>query len=67
MADNETLVRTELALASASISNARVRPALPTTNPRRRKKMIPRMVKTLGVNTPPNVPSPVPCRKSGDR
>ena len=46
--------------ASSKIISALFSPALPTTNPSRKKKMIPRMVRILGVNTPAKVPN-VPC------
>ena len=53
-----------MSVASVSIMSARPRPALPTTKPRRRNRMIPRMVRTLGVKTPPNVPNPALRRTS---
>jgi hypothetical protein len=57
MAEREMLVRTEMPLARSRIIRARPRPALPTTKPSRMNKMMPRMVKMLGVNTPAKVPS----------
>ena len=57
MADRDKAVRTEIALARAIMINARPRPALPTTYPSRRNRMIPRIVRMLGVNTPAKVPS----------
>ncbi len=62
MADSENEVSTDMPLAKARINSARPSPALPTTYPRRRKRMMPRMVRMLGVNTPAKVPSvPVGC------
>jgi len=40
----------------AIIIKARARPALPTTYPSLRKRMIPSIVRILGVKTPPKVP-----------
>jgi hypothetical protein len=57
-ADNDIAVTIEIAPDSPIISNARPRPALPTTKPRRRNRMIPRIVRMLGVNTPAKVPRP---------
>ena len=57
---DEKVVRMEMPFASSKIMRALLSPALPTTNPSRKKRMIPRMVRTLGVNTPAKVPS-VPC------
>ena len=51
------LVRTDISVARPSMNRAWGRPTLPTTKPRRRKKMMPRIVSTLGVKTPPNQPS----------
>ena len=56
MAERETLVSTEMPLAKSRISSAGPNPALPTTKPSLRNKMIPKMVKTLGVKTPAKVP-----------
>jgi hypothetical protein len=56
MAERETLVSTEMPLAKSRISSAGPNPALPTTKPSLRNKMIPRMVNTLGVKTPAKVP-----------
>ena len=47
------LVRTDISVARPSMNRAWGRPTLPTTKPRRRKKMMPRIVSTLGVKTPP--------------
>ena len=57
MAERENVVSTDMALASATMRSARPRPAEPTTKPSRMKRMIPKMVKMLGVKTPANVPS----------
>jgi len=56
IADREIEVRTEMPLASPIMTKARIKPALPTTYPKRKNSMMPRMVRMLGVNTPPNVP-----------
>jgi len=56
MADNEILVRMDMIFAMLMIISACHKPELPTTYPRRMKKMIPIMVRKLGVNTPANVP-----------
>jgi hypothetical protein len=56
MADRETLVNTDMPLASSRINRAWPRPALPTTNPNRKNNIIPRIVKILGVKTPAKVP-----------
>ena len=60
IADSETLVSTEIAFAARMINSARHRPAAPVTKPRRRKRMMPRIVRMLGVNTPPKVPNALP-------
>ena len=56
IADKDKLVRTEIAVARESIRIACPSPADPTTEPRRLKRMIPRIVRTLGVKTPLKVP-----------
>jgi len=56
IADKEKVVRTEMPLARANMIRVRPRPALPTTKPKRRKRIIPRIVRILGVNTPAKVP-----------
>ena len=56
IAESERPVINEMKLASRIIINAPQRPACPTTHPMRRNKMSPKMVRTLGVNTPVNVP-----------
>ena len=43
-------------LASVTITSVVGRPTLPSTQPIRRYITTPRMVSTLGVNTPLNVP-----------
>ena len=55
------LVRTEIALAIKMMSSARPRPASPTTKPTLKKRMMPRMVRMLGVKTPEKVPRPLGC------
>ncbi len=56
MAEREKLVRIEMRLARPMMTNARPRPALPTTYPSRKNRMIPRIVRMLGVKTPGKVP-----------
>ena len=53
-----------MTVASPSMRRAWNKPAVPTMNPRRRNRMIPRIVRMLGVKTPPNVPSPALVRAS---
>jgi hypothetical protein len=62
---SEMLVRTDTVVASARMTRARTRPTDPTTYATRRKRTSPRIVRTLGVKTPPNVPS-VPVGSAGD-
>ena len=57
MAEREMLVRTEIVLARSRIRRASPSPALPTTNPILKNRMMPRMVRMLGVKTPAKVPS----------
>ena len=54
--ESESPVRNEIAFASRMIASAPHSPACPTTHPVRRKRMIPRIVRTFGVKTPANVP-----------
>lgn len=58
MAAREKLVRTDIRLATPIITRAWNRPARPTTYPSLRKRMMPMMVRILGVKTPAKVPSP---------
>ena len=51
IADSEILVRTEMSVARPRMTRACARPPLPTMKPRRRKRMIPRIVRMLGVKT----------------
>ncbi|MEJ2503387.1 MAG: hypothetical protein P8177_08760 [Gemmatimonadota bacterium] len=51
-------VRKVIDVASVTITSAPSSPTLPTTHPKRRYMITPRMVRIDGVNTPPNVPSP---------
>ena len=64
MAAREMEVSTEIPLANPMISRARPNPAFPTTYPNRKKRMIPRIVSMLGVNTPENVPNVAVARLS---
>ena len=56
MAESERPVMSEIAFASPMMASAPHSPACPTTQPVRRKRMMPRMVSTFGVKTPLNVP-----------
>ena len=56
MDESESPVRNEIAFASRMMTSAPHSPACPTTQPVRRKRMMPRIVSTFGVNTPANVP-----------
>ena len=60
IADRENVVRMEMPLANSKIMRALFSPAPPTTNPSRKKRIMPRMVRMLGVNTPEKVPNS-PC------
>ncbi len=53
-------VMTVIAFATKRTFTARRIPACPTTKGARRNMITPRIVRTLGVNTPPNVPSRLP-------
>ncbi len=55
--ESDRPVRNEIAFAIRMMTRAPHSPAWPTTHPVRRKRMMPRMVSTLGVNTPANVPN----------
>ena len=57
IAASERLVSTLTTLATRTIAIVRSNPAWPVTKPKRRNMTTPRIVSTLGVNTPPNVPS----------
>jgi len=57
MAASETLVSREMEVASARMARAPWSPPLPTTKPVRRNRIRPRIVRMLGVKTPPKVPS----------
>ena len=59
MEDMERAVARVITKERVIISQAPNNPAFPTTHPRRRYIITPRMVKIEGVNTPPNVPKPV--------
>ncbi len=61
IAASEMLVRTDTAVAMPMMIKPFRNPALPTENPSRRNRMIPRIVRIDGVKTPANVPS-VPVR-----
>ena len=56
IADIEKPVASVIRFAMTIIISAFVRPALPTTQPTLKKRMMPRIVKTLGTKTPPKVP-----------
>jgi hypothetical protein len=57
IADSDRVVSPVIALATARMSSARQIPESPTTKPARMNMITPRMVSTLGVNTPVNVPN----------
>ncbi len=57
MADNDAVVRMETRLAMVIKMSVFPSPAFPTVYPILKNRMIPRMVKILGVNTPGNIPS----------
>ena len=57
MAEALSPVMKVIPLAIVRISNVPGRPALPSTQPNRRYIMTPRIVRTLGVNTPRKVPN----------
>ena len=56
IAASEMLVRIEMIFARQMMSRARPKPALPTTYPNRKKRIMPSIVRMLGVNTPGKVP-----------
>ena len=57
MAESDSVVSVVMALAASTINSALKMPALPTTSPKRRNMITPRIVSTQGVNTPPKVPN----------
>lgn len=61
MADKELLIKITMMLAKLMINKACRRPTLRNTNSMRKKRMIPKMVKMLGVNIPAKVPKFPPC------
>ena len=56
-ADADSAVMKVIELASSTTSRVTGRPRLPTTQPKRRYMIRPRMVSTLGVKTPRKVPN----------
>jgi hypothetical protein len=56
-ADADSAVMKVIELASSTTSSVTGRPRLPTTHPKRRYMMRPRIVSTLGVKTPRKVPN----------
>jgi len=50
------LVKTEMIFARQMMRRALPRPAFPTIYPNLRKRIMPRIVRMLGVNTPGKVP-----------
>jgi hypothetical protein len=56
MLDTDRPVMTEMKWASTTISRAPAKPALPTTQPNRRYITTSRIVRMLGVKTPPKAP-----------
>ena len=57
IADSDSAVSVVIAFAANTIPTATTHPDCPTTWPNRRNMMTPRIVRTHGVNTPPNVPN----------
>ncbi len=57
IADADNAVMKVIELASSTTSRVTGRPRLPTTHPKRRYMMRPRIVSTLGVKTPSKVPN----------
>jgi hypothetical protein len=58
--DKERPVKNEIRLDTTIMINAPANPACPTTHPVRKKRIIPRMVRMFGVNTPAKLPKR-PC------
>ncbi len=58
--DMERPVSAVMPTAIRMISQAPIRPALPTTQPSRRNMITPRMVSSVGVKTPAKVPNLLP-------
>lgn len=54
-------VSSVMATDNVTIRSVAGRPTLPRTHGRRRNMMTPRIVRTLGMNTPLNVPKPYPA------
>jgi hypothetical protein len=50
-------VRKVMLVDSVTIMRVPIRPTFPTTHPKRRYMITPRIVRIEGVNTPPKVPS----------
>ena len=57
MDDIDKPVEMVMLFANNIIATAPKNPALPTTQPRRKYIITPKIVTTSGVNTPPNVPN----------
>jgi len=57
MADREVVVSIETRLAMVTRISTFPRPACPTVYPILKNRIIPRMVRILGVKTPGNIPS----------
>ncbi|GAB5563335.1 MAG: hypothetical protein Wins2KO_03980 [Winogradskyella sp.] len=57
MADIDKAVHKVIRNEISMISQAPSKPAFPTTQPKRKYIITPRMVNKVGVNTPPNVPN----------
>jgi hypothetical protein len=54
----ERPVKNVIPVERLTMAKVPISPTFPTTQPKRRYIMTPRMVKMEGVNTPPNVPRP---------
>ena len=60
------IFKKEIVFEMTTMINAPTRPAWPTTQPVLKNRMMPRIVRTFGVNTPPNVPKrAVPLEELG--
>ena len=59
--DMDNPVQLVMAKDNPMISQAPARPALPTIQPSRKKRITPRIVSRVGVNTPPKVPYFTDC------
>lgn len=56
-AESDSPVRKVIEVAIVTINSVPANPTLPSTQPKRRYMITPRIVRMLGVNTPLNVPN----------